>query len=138
MACFVLVKLGWVTMLYVSIETNTLTNRGGHLSPLQDHVLGDSAVSVDINALIFITQQHLHTISLRKHHDGMRGHTALNLREREREKKGLFADHSAVLKETIRGPHSINIYSTQPWLIWAGGAPKNIHPLEISLYKIKS
>lgn len=93
-------------LLYVSIETNRLTNRGGHLSPLQDHILGDSAVSVDVNALIFITQQHFHAISLRKHHDGMRGHTALNLRGRDREKKGLFADHAAVLKETIRGPHN--------------------------------
>lgn len=74
-------------LLYVSIETNRLTNRGGHLSPLQDHVLGDSAVSVDINALIFITQQHFHAISLRKHHDGMRGHTALNLREGEIERR---------------------------------------------------
>ncbi len=55
------------------------TNRGGHLSPLEHHVFSDSAVCVHIDSLIFITQKHLHAVSLGKHHNGVRGNTALNL-----------------------------------------------------------
>lgn len=31
------------------------TNRGWHLSPLQHHILGDSTVGVDIDALVLVT-----------------------------------------------------------------------------------
>lgn len=55
------------------------TNRGGHLSPLEHHVFSDSAVCVHIDSLIFITQKHLHAVGLGKHHNGVRGNTALNL-----------------------------------------------------------
>lgn len=60
----------------------SLTYRGGHLSPLQHHILDDPPVSVDVDALVFIAQQHLHAVSVGEEDDGMGRDLALDLGRR--------------------------------------------------------
>lgn len=61
----------------------SLTHRGGHLSPLQHHVLDDPAVRVNIDALILIAQQHLHAIRVGEEDDGVGRDLALDLGRRK-------------------------------------------------------
>lgn len=91
------VPLCWPTFAWVQNSTgpcccaacvlNTvcvLTNWSRHLSPLQHNILGDAPICVDIHALIFVAQEHLHAIGFREHHDGVRSHATLDLREGQR------------------------------------------------------
>lgn len=62
--------------------STTLTHRGGHLSPLQHHILNDPPIRVDIHALVLVAQQHLHAIGVGEEDDGMGCDLALDLRRR--------------------------------------------------------
>lgn len=55
------------------------TNRCGHLAPLQDHVFDNTPVGIDVDALVLVTQQHLHSIWAGQEHDGVWRHVALDL-----------------------------------------------------------
>lgn len=57
----------------------SLTDRGGHLSPLQHHILNDPPVRVDIHALVLVAQQHLHAIGVGEEDDGVGGDLTLDL-----------------------------------------------------------
>lgn len=61
----------------------SLTHRGGHLSPLQHHVLDDPAVRVDVDTLILIAQQHLHAVRVGEEDDGVGCDLALDLGRRK-------------------------------------------------------
>lgn len=65
--------------LSVSFLDLTHTNRCGHFSPLQDDILDDASIGVDIDALILIAQQHLHTVWAGQEHNSVRCHVALDL-----------------------------------------------------------
>lgn len=58
-----------------------LTDRGGHLPPLQHRLLGDVAIGVNIDALILVTQQQLHPTAAGEDDDGMRPNQTWDLRD---------------------------------------------------------
>lgn len=60
----------------------SLTYRGGHLSPLQHHILNDPPVCVDVDTLVLVAQQHLHAIGVGEEDDGVGRDLALDLRRR--------------------------------------------------------
>lgn len=57
-----------------------LTDRGGHLPPLQHRLLGDAAIGVNIDALVLVTQQQLHPTAAGEDDDGMRPNNTLDLK----------------------------------------------------------
>ena len=63
------------------------TDGGGHLAPLQHHVLDDASVRVDVDALVLVAQQHLHAVRAGQEHDGVGGHLALDLWRRGRQER---------------------------------------------------
>lgn len=62
------------------LVTKQRTYRGGHLPPLQNHVLGDPSVRVHIHPLIFIAHQKLHAVRVGENDDCMGLNAALDLR----------------------------------------------------------
>lgn len=60
----------------------TLTDGRGHLAPLQHRVLGDAAVGVDEDALVFVAHQHLRAGAVGQDDDGMGTDGALDLNTR--------------------------------------------------------
>lgn len=50
-----------------------------HLTPLQHSILGDAAVGVDVNALVFIANQNLCSSAVWQNDDGMRTDGTLDL-----------------------------------------------------------
>ena len=62
----------------------SLTHRGGHLSPLQHHVLDDPAVRVDIDTLILVAQQHLHAVRVGEDDDRVGLDATLDLEKGDR------------------------------------------------------
>lgn len=57
------------------------TDGGGHLAPLQHRVLGDAAVSVDVNALVLVADQHLGPGAVGQNDDGVGTDRTLDLQE---------------------------------------------------------
>ena len=55
------------------------THGGGHLSPLQHHVLGDAAVGVDVDALVLVAHQQLDAVCVGQDDDGVGLDAALDL-----------------------------------------------------------
>lgn len=49
-----------------------VTDRGGHLPPLQHRILGDAAVRVDVDALVFVANQNLGSGFVWQNDDGVR------------------------------------------------------------------
>lgn len=62
-----------------------ITYRCRHLSPLQNHILGDPSIRVYINPLIFIAHQKLHSIRVGENNDCMGFDATLNLENRNKE-----------------------------------------------------
>lgn len=58
-----------------------LTNRGWHFTPLQHHILDDSAIGVNVDTLILIAQKHLHAICVWQEYDGVRVDLTLDLQK---------------------------------------------------------
>lgn len=56
------------------------TDRGGHLPPLQHRLLGDTAICVNKDALVLVTQQQLHPTAAGEDDDGMRPDHTLDLK----------------------------------------------------------
>lgn len=59
------------------------TYRCGHLSPLQDHVLGDPPIGIHVNALIFVAHQKLHSVCIGKDDDCVGFDATLDLEKRD-------------------------------------------------------
>ncbi len=62
------------------VEWLELTHRGGHLPPLQHRLPGDTAIGVNVDALVLVTQQQLHPTAAGEDDDGMRTDHTLDLK----------------------------------------------------------
>ena len=58
----------------------SLTHGGGHLAPLQHHVLGDAAVRVDVDALVLVAHQQLDAVCVGQDDDSVGLDAVLDLR----------------------------------------------------------
>lgn len=59
-----------------------LTHGGGHLPPLQHHVLGDAPVGVHVHALVLVAHQQLDAVGVGQDDDGVRLDAGLDLHKR--------------------------------------------------------
>lgn len=64
---------------FAELQPVRLTHWGWHLPPLQHHVLGDTSVSVDVNALVLVAHQQLDAVGVGQDDDGVRLDAGLNL-----------------------------------------------------------
>lgn len=84
------------------LVTTRHTYRCRHLSPLQNHVLGDPSIRVYVNPLVFVAHQKLHSIRVGEDNDCMGFDATLNLEERNREALSVVTSSARnVLSKTV-------------------------------------
>lgn len=78
--------------------SGTRTYRRWHLSPLQNHILGNPSIGVHIDPFVFIAHQKLHSIRVGEDDDCVGFDAALDLEKRNKAQARMFVAPSIPAK----------------------------------------